>query len=535
MISRSFRWLILPTITRTVLALGLLIGSISAQCAGQEEKPSGAVHGQKGIAERPWAAVWMSSLARVLAACDVVYESVDRPELADSLEDRLQFSEFRGIDRTRPLGMMWTWDDVQEPPAVIFLPVQQIDDLLKTATFGVVDFHKVKENQYEIERPGAPYHVVVRSGYALFGEDVSAMDALREAPERLTRELRDKYDIVFMLDQRQVPPESKKLWIGEVRRQFEPWLQQQDDEPMESATARRVLGKALLDGIERVVQDVQTITLAGRIDRKTHQLQLDLTVQAEPGSTMAAELNRLVVQRSEFSALVHKDASAGLAINWPVMLLGKDLSEFSGKALPGGRLDLGIQLIGGDWNDMTVIAGIRGAEAVALNAAIPHLLTRMEKSAEITSLKRNAGQYRGVDLHQISLAHVPDILQAIAPSAIEIFVGQGKQTVWLAAGPPDTLEERLNAAIDVVQDTPAAERSNAVMQARLSIGKWPTVLPLVNPQDTVEGLGDSKDGFSLTVQPSRNGLIIQVVAEQGLLRVIGRHWARQVDQAAAAE
>ncbi len=499
-------------------------GVVSAQEPRADARP---------IAERPWAAVWMSSLARVLAACDAIYDSVERPELADSLEDRLQFSEFRGIDRTRPLGMMFTWDDVHEPPAIIFLPVLQIDDLLKTATFDVVDFHKVKDNQYEIERPGAPYHVVVRSGYALFGEEVPALHALREAPERLTRDLRDKYDVVFMLDQRQVPRDSKQAWITAIRSQFEPWLQQQDDEPIESATVRRALGKALLDAFELLVQDVQTITFAGRIDRKTHQLQLDLTVQAEPGSTMAAELNRLVVQRSEFSALVDKNASAGLAINWPLTLLGRDLAAVGGKALPGGRLDMGVQLVGSDWSDMTLIAGLRGTEAVALNAAIPHLLSRMEKSADITSIKRNAGKYRDVDLHQIAPARIPDILQAVAPSAIEILVGQGKQTVWLAAGLPDTLQERLNAAIDAVEDTPAAERSNAVMQARLSVGKWPSVLPLVDPQDTLAELRDSKDGFSLTVQPIRNGMKVQLVAEKGLLRVIGRHWARQVDQAAA--
>lgn len=496
-----------------------------------------SVHAQgpQQIAERPWAAFWVSSIARMLTDCDVIYESIDRPELAESIEERQEksYRNFGGIDRTRPLGMMWTWDDVKDPPATIFVPVQDINELMATASFGVVDYHLVKEHQYEIERPGAPYHVLVRSGNALFGEDVAALHALRDAPERMTKELREKYDMVLMVDQRQVPRDAKQAWIDALRNQIEPWLQAQDDEPKESATLRAALGKSILDSIGVLIHDVQTITLAGRINRRTRQLQFDLMLQAEPGSKMAAELNRMVVQRSEFSALVNRDASAGLAINWPVMLLGKDLVAAVGAEPSGGRIDLGIQLVGSSWSDMTLIAGIRGGEASALNAVIPHFLTRMEKSSDVTSVSRNLAHYRAVDLHQIALSRVPDLLQSITPPGVEILVGQGKQVVWLAAGLPATLQDRLKAAIDAVGDAPKGDRSNAVMQGRLSVGKWPAVVPVVDPQDTQSELNEAKDGFSMSVQPIRNGLKVEFVAEEGLLRVIGRHWAKQVDRDAA--
>ena len=41
------------------------------------------------VATRPWASLWVSSIGRALAACDLIFESVDRPDLAESLEDRL--------------------------------------------------------------------------------------------------------------------------------------------------------------------------------------------------------------------------------------------------------------------------------------------------------------------------------------------------------------------------------------------------------------------------------------------------------------
>jgi hypothetical protein len=487
----------------------------------------------KPIAERPWAAFWVASLARAMTDCDVIYDSIGRIELADSLEERLtSYRAFQGIDRTRPLGMMWTWDEEKDPPAFIFIPVQEIDELMKTATFGVVDYHKVNESQYEIERPGIPYHVIVRNGYAMFGEEVPAIHALRDAPERLTRDLRDKYDMVFMIDQRQVPKESKQSRIDEIRRQFEPWLQRQDDEPAESATMRRAIGKAALDAVDRLAQDIQTITIAARIDRRTRQLQVDVTLQAEQGSTTAAELNRLVVHKSEFSALVNRDASAGLAINWPVMLLGKDLLAIGGTGT-AGRLDMGIQIVGADWSDMTLIAGVRGPEAIALNAALPSLLTRMEKSGELKSINRDIEKYRDVTVQALTPTRVPGLLQSLLPPDVSMLIGQGKQTTWLAAGDPDSLAERLHAAIDAVEDVASDEKTGSVMQGRLSVGKWPTVVPIVDPQETQDELRDSKDGFSIAMQPVRNGLKIQFVAEEGLLRVIGRHWAKQVEEAEA--
>lgn len=488
----------------------------------------------KAVAEKPWVAFWVSSVARMLTNCDVIYESIDRPELAESIEERLtSYRAFDGIDRTRPLGKMWMWDDVRDPSEVIFVPVENIDGLMATASFGVVDYHKVKDDQYEIERPGAPYHVLVRSKYALFGEDVPALHALREAPERLTRDLRDKYDIVLMIDQRQVPKDVKKAWVADLRKGFEPWLQQQDDESKESATLRRALGKSALDAVEVLIEDIQTITLAGRINRRTHQLQFDLTLQAETGTTTAAEMNRLVVHRSQFSALVNKDASAGLAINWPLTLLGKDLIAVTGKETAGARLDFGVQLVGDGWNDMTVIAGIRGAEAAALNTILPQLLRQAEKSADVTAVNRDFAKYRDVTLHQIAPSRIPDLLQAITPPDVEILIGQGKQTMWLAAGLPAVVQDRLKAAIDAVEDAPKDEKSTAVMQGRLSLGKWPTVVPLIDPQDTQSELHESKDGFSMSVVPVRNGLKIEFIAEEGLLRVIGRHWAKQVDRDAA--
>ena len=506
--------------------------------------PSNSLHAadvkDTEVATRPWASVWVSSIGRALAACDLIFESVDRPDLAESLEDRLaDYRAFGGIDRKRPLGLMWTWHDV-EPAAMIFLPIGQIDDLMKTATFNVVGFHKVTDDRYEIERRGSPYHVLLRSGYALFGEEVAAMQALRVTPDQLTKPLRDKYDVVLTVDLRQVPRASKELWIDELKNQFEPWLQPQDGEPVETATLRRAIGSALLGLAKRLVLDVRTITLGGRLDAETHQLSLELTVQGEPGSELAVGLNRLVSKRSEFSALINPQAAAGLAINWPLQSLGKDiLSQLAEEPLKGSRIDAGIQIVGRGWGQTAVIAGLHGPEAAALNAAIPRLIVRLEKSGQFTSVTDNADIYRGVVIHSVVPREVPQLLGQLTGPEVEVLIGQGKQTIWLAAGNPETLPARLQEAIDAVEDAPATERANSLVNGRLAVGKWPSFGTPAEPEPAKDGtpkaVEERGDAFRLTMEPHGDALKVRLVAEKGILKLIGRDWARQVDEINAAK
>lgn len=512
--------------------------------------PSNALHAadaNEEVATRPWASLWVSSIGRSLAACDLIFESVDRPDLAESLEDRLvDYQAFRGIDRKRPLGLMWTWHNV-EPVATIFLPVGQIDDLMKTATFNVVGFHKVAEDRYEIERPGSPYHVLLRSGYALFGEEIAAMQALRVTPDQLTKPLRDKYDVVLTVDLRQVPRASKDLWIDELKNQFEPWLQPQDDEPVETARLRRAIGSALLGLAKRLVLDVRTITFGGRLDPVEHQLSLELIVQGEPGSELAVGLKHLVSRRSEFAALINPQAAAGLAINWPLESLGKEvLGSLLDEPLKGSRIDAGVQIVGRGWGQTSVIAGLHGPEAAALNAAIPRLIVRLDKSGQFTTVTDNADIYRGVVMHSVVPREIPQLLGQLTGPEVEILIGQGKQTVWLAAGNPETLPARLQQAIDAVEDAPATERANSLVKGSFSVGKWPTLGTPVEPPPAKDGTTKNAnepgsvaeepgDAFRLTIEPNGDALKIRLVAEKGILKLIGRDWARQVDEINAAK
>ena len=158
---------------------------------------------------------------------------------------------------------MSVWNEAASAD-IVFLPVEDIDELLATATFGIVPFHPVGPDRFEIERPGSPYHVLVRKDYAFFADSTASIQALRVTPEQMTRTFHERYDAVLSLDLKQIPQRLKVRYADELRSQVEPWLQPQDEEPAETANLRKAIGKIALDVFQRIVVDTSELTIGGQ-------------------------------------------------------------------------------------------------------------------------------------------------------------------------------------------------------------------------------------------------------------------------------
>ena len=293
------------------------------------------------------------------ALADVVFESVDRPTWRSRLRpDRLKsYRNFGGIDRTKPVGLMSVWNSAGSAD-VVFLPVEEIEELLKTATFGVVGYHSAGPNRYEIERPGSPYQVLVRKDYAFLADEVSTIQGIRPTPAQLTRGLSDRFDLVLHLDLKQLPQSAKTKLIDGTREQVEPWLQPQDNEASGNGSiCRKTVGKlccltpASKNGPRRGI-------LTGTIGLHVSIRKLDISARKSSwrpidGSPMAVSLNRWISQRSAFTSLVSSDVPAGIAFNLPLSGLVEQVLETIGWTSPeskDSRLDAGLQLVGArDW------------------------------------------------------------------------------------------------------------------------------------------------------------------------------------------
>ena len=515
---------------QTSLALCAFLATISSACADEA--------GPKPVAEKPYLTIFAASIDRLRSAYETVFDEAGRPDLSSSLNETLKsYRDLAGIERTKPLGVMTTWDDVS-PAEIVFVPVDGINELLKTATFGILGFHSAGDDHYEIERPGSPYHVIIKKEYAYFADQVSSIRGLRVTPNSLTQGLRDRYDLVVNYDLRQVPQPTKTNFIAGIRREVEPWLQPQDHEAEESANFRKVLGQLMLDLIERAVLDTSMLTFGGRIDPKTHHLNLEVVIESLSKSQMANSLNRLTTHRSDFSSMIQSDIPAGLALNLPIGgLVEKIVGSNEGAANKSSGLEAGLQLAGTSIGELSLIAALHGPDTTRLNDAIPHLILKLEKSGHFVKVNENFDTHHGVSFHSLTPREFPTALTQWTGSNVEIIVGQGQKTIWIGIGQPAPLLDRLVEAIDRFEESPSNKAPESLVRARIQARTFPELVSkdlLLSDTDTAkEVFSSGDDGFSLTVEPVPNGLKIRLVFEEGFIRLIGRSWVNQIESSKA--
>ena len=490
------------------------------------------------VATRPYFSLFAASIDRLVEACEVVFASVDRSDLFKSLDERLKtYRNFAGIERSKPLGLMSIWNDVGSAD-IVFLPVKDIDQLLKTATFEIVGYHPVGPNRFEIERPGAPYQVLVRNEYAFLADDLSTIQALRVTPEQLTRGLRDRFDVVLHLDPRQLPLSAKTRLIEGLKDQVEPWLQPLDKEASESVALRKAIGKLFLDLLQRTVLDTSTAIVGVHLDPKTRQFSSEIVLEATPGSVMATGLNRWIAQRSAFAPLVSPDVPAGVAINLPLSgLVEQILAPSSKTPSKGTRLEGGLQLVGSGLGNLTLIAALGGTDAVQLNDAIPGLIVKLEKSGQFLEVNENFDLYHGAVLHSLIPRELPSAITHLVGPDPEIVIGQGKKVVWMGIGRSETLLDRLRAAIDLIDESSSDRAAAPLVRARFQAKQLPELVASdllirnVDGDSSRAAFAAGQDGFLLTIEPTENGIKIRFEAEEGFVRLIGRDWVKQIENA----
>ncbi len=486
------------------------------------------------LAERPYLTLFAASLDRLRDSGLRIVESVDRTDLAKSLDERSSNTQnFAGIERTKPLGMMSTWNGISTAD-ILFVPIDDIQNLLQTATFGVVGFHQVTPNHYEIERPGSPYQVLIRSPYALFGDSLASIRAIRGSPDQLTQGLRQRYDVGLKLDLLQIPQPVKLRYIASLRSQFEPLLQPQDDELIESASLRKTVGKRLLDLFERTLLDTRQVTLGIRLDPDSRQLSLEMVIEAVEKSRMANGLNTSSSHRSEFASLIQPDVPAGIAFQLPISSLFSQTTDLNTESPTiDSPLEAAIQIAGTGLGDLSLIMAVHGPDANKFNEMIPNLIIKLEKSGYFRDVYENLDLHLGVVLHRVVPRELPALMTQWIGSEIEMLIGQGKQTVWMGIGHPGPLQERLQTAIELVDQPTTNRATSQLVKARFQARKLPELVAtdlLVTDTETARAeFAQGDDGFSLTVDPIPNGLKVRIEFEAGFVRLIARGLINQLE------
>ena len=125
---------------------------------------------------QPLLIVCVASADQVLDDVFEMFKTAGKPQMINVIKGLLgNVDDFKGMDRKKPFGMM-LYIETGLPPTpspIGFIPVKNINDLMKTIANGPFTLKPVKDkkNRYEVVGRGPSVQVLLKNGYAFIGKD----------------------------------------------------------------------------------------------------------------------------------------------------------------------------------------------------------------------------------------------------------------------------------------------------------------------------------------------------------------------------
>ncbi|MES2793420.1 MAG: hypothetical protein V4719_27660, partial [Planctomycetota bacterium] len=182
MIRRCVRATVAVVCTVALLCSGFAVNQLPAQ----EKKQA------KG---QPFLVVSVASFERLMEDADFMFASAGRPELSEMIGGALSnVRDLKGLNRDSAAGLLLFLDGLTPQP-IGFVPVKDIDEMLKTVTVGPVSTNKIEEGLYEIRGPNQSVFAKISGDYAFIARNQEALERDLSDPAQYTRRLSASYDV----------------------------------------------------------------------------------------------------------------------------------------------------------------------------------------------------------------------------------------------------------------------------------------------------------------------------------------------------
>jgi hypothetical protein len=227
--------------------LAMLLGGLGAgrlQAQESKKKPSKSM---------PFLVVCAASFDRLMDDADYMFEVAGRPEISEVIGGALAGARnLKGLNRDSSAGMLLFLDGLTPEP-IGYVPVKDIEEMMKTISIGPITTNKKEDGLYEIRGPNQSLFAKVVGDYAFVGRSEAALDKDLTNPAQYTKRLSATYDFAINLNLRAIPKASRDLLLDFLRASTETQLQQRDDEPDAAFRVRKAGGMANLDSISMLL------------------------------------------------------------------------------------------------------------------------------------------------------------------------------------------------------------------------------------------------------------------------------------------
>ncbi|MDB5392066.1 MAG: hypothetical protein JWM11_7712 [Planctomycetaceae bacterium] len=556
MIRRYVRATVVAFCLAAMIFGSLGVGGLQAQ--ETKKKPSKSL---------PFLVVCAASFDRLMDDADYMFEVAGRPEISEVIGGALAGArDLKGLNRDSSAGLLLFLDGLTPEP-IGYVPVKDIDEMMKTITIGPVTTNKKEEGLYEIRGPNQSLFAKVVGDYAFIGRSEASLDKDLSNPAQYTRRLSASYDLAVSLNLRAIPKASRDLLLDFLRASTETQLQQRDDEPDAAFRVRKAGGMANLESLEMFLTQAEEATIGFNVSAEEKDAYAEIVITADPKSEYAKLLNELGASRSQFTSLLatpaSMTASASLKIdkngrNFLKELLTvaqgelvKDLAKpkdsEEAKASPiaelfqsiqttvtDGKLDFIVQLLGDPPGPFTLVGGVKIAEADHFNSGLAEIFGKLKDRSEFEKVETKVAEHRGVTLNRLQVKNIPDAAVRIFGKDHGLYVGAGNGALWFSIGAEDGLPT-LKKVIDKVADAPVNDNPVTPAQFVLHLSSWLGMMerPDGSADAIVELMRDSfaQGGGTIRAElkPITNGMQARLTFDEGFIKLVGKAIGKRMD------
>lgn len=500
-----------------MIRVGLIVGCVCVASAATTL----AQNGPRGIedgTQRPWMTFCIARLDHLLDHFDVLLQAADRPELSEVLSNRYRsWQDFGGIDRTRPLGLLWAWraDDPETEAKesheeMLFVPVKAVAPLLKTITFDIVPFREVTPSHFEIDRPGTPYHAVLRDETMWLGDDPAALQRFSTKFKAITADLVREFDMAIAWDLRQVPADRRRQWMDDWQLEFEPLLQRHDDEAADMHAWRARSGRALIGFVGDVLTKVDRVVLGVKINTLRRRAEVQLRLEGDVNVAGSLPWLNWPTRKTSMTRLDVPDAYGFGSVQIPwARDIGADRPERDTTA------ELAWQIFGDPYAERATVIALR----------VPGMAEQFTAWPASTGDTFRAGD---VLFRRIQEVPVPQVLRRFTGWDPECWCGVQKDVVWWGFGPPGPASVAVKKALHAIEEPPAVQFKPTAVQMRMSARDLVPYLQIFSHGWADAELQKGEDLVKFRIEPHARGLTAHLQLEAGLLRLIGASMAEDL-------
>lgn len=474
----------------------------------------------------------------------------------------------QAIDTTRPSGVLVNFDGPM-PVVTAFVPVKNLQRLLDQLADQIGPARDIGNGVKQLDGP-QPMFIKESGGYAFLTNAAENLDALPANPVALLGGADANYDVAVTVNVPSIPAELRDMAIEQIREGFDSQMEMQrllaDDEA--DIEMQEKLARSSIDGIVKLIQQTDTLSLGWAIDSQTQSTYLDFSMTAVDGTELAGQFNEMADVRTNFAGLLapaavnigaagtmYPDDKEQAAIVLDSVLekaeaeidADEDLTdEARGEAkrvlrslisviqetVEEGVIDGGLML-STQADALQVIFGMHIADGAKFEQAVKELVELAKDEPDFPEVRLDAMQHGGINFHTATLPVNDDGARRVLGDTLEVVLGTGPKSVHVAIG---------KGAVDVLKqtiDVSAQSPNQEALPVQLTVSLTPLLRfgSRLEPNNAMltsllAALEKSpgKDQVSLTARSIPRGFTYRLDVQEGVLRMIGSAVAENLQQ-----